>query len=79
MLFRSSLLHPKRFNISGTNFISEFSFELEFIINTNNLSKISILTKKLSNLSNPHKSIKSLFFIPLSSKKFKPKVGGFNL
>ena len=40
-----SLLHPKRFNISGTNFISEFSFEIEFIINTNNLSKISILTK----------------------------------
>ena len=40
---------------------------------------MSILTKNLSKFSNPHKSIKFLFFDSLSSKKFNPKVGGFKL
>ena len=38
----------------------------------NSLSSISILTKKLPNFSNPHKSIKFLFNLFLSSKKFSP-------
>ena len=49
------------------------------IICINSLSKISILTKNLSKFSKPHKSIKFLFFDSLSSKKFKPKVGGFKI
>ena len=45
----------------------------------NNLSKISILTKYSSKLSNPHKSMKSLFLKSLFSKKLSPKVGGLRL
>ena len=49
------------------------------MISINNLSRMSILTNKLSNFSKPHKSIKFLFLSSLSSKKFKPNVGGLML
>ena len=45
-----SLLHPRRFSISGINLISFLSFSLFALkIIKNNLSKMSIRTKNLSN------------------------------
>ena len=74
-LTKFSLFDPSKFNISGINLIS-LLFLFEFKIKIKSLSNISILTKKLSNFSNPQSNIKFLLVFFLSSKKLRPKVGG---
>ena len=87
-IVKSSYFSNFKNNIKLINPLTEFNDTLrqslffsglEFIICTNNLSRISILTKDVSNFSNPHSNIKFLFFKFLSSKKFNPNIGGFKL